>query len=184
MMNGIPGVSNLNVQMMNDMREQTFARLDPDGDGQIDLSELETKAQETGRSEGRFAQLLEDLAAADTDGDGLVSESEFDQMLQSGPPSGPPPGPPPSADMSQSLIDLLDTDGDGKIDLEELQAQTGNADGIESLFAQLLESQAAAGSDDEASVTPDESKPPGLYGSDSGMTGAANKVGMLLDQLG
>lgn len=97
------------------MREKMFAKLDGDGDGQIDLASLTEELQASTETDPGKARFLEDLKAADTDGDGMVSEAEFNAMK--------PPEPPPlqlsgSAyrqdaeltvpyDVSGSLLDLL-----------------------------------------------------------------------------
>jgi Ca2+-binding EF-hand superfamily protein len=192
MVNGIQGFSNFNVQMMNDMREKMFARLDPDGDGQIDLAELKTKAQEAGESNGHLAKLLESLTAADTDGDGMITREEFEQMP-------PPPPPPPFAEMRQGLFNRLDSDGDGQIDLTELQAQAEKTGKTDSIFVELLEQLTAADSDGDGIITREEfeqvqltQNPNTSFGNmdsllstkDSRISGTSNRLGMLIDQLG
>jgi hypothetical protein len=113
MVSGIQGTSSISSDMIAQMKEKMFARLDSDGDGQIDLATLAEEMQahaaeadsETSAVSDRpdpFADLYEALTAADTNGDGVVSADEFDAMEL--PP--PPPGPPPeeaSSDFSTSL---------------------------------------------------------------------------------
>jgi len=99
MISGIQGgFSSLAAPDLQQMREQMFSRLDPDGDGQIDLEEL---AAESGTEDARGAmpgEFLEELRAADANGDGLISEEEFASFE-------PPPPPPPPEDGSFGLFD-------------------------------------------------------------------------------
>jgi calcium-binding protein CML len=175
MVDGIQGCSNLNVQMMSNMQEKMFAKLDPDGDGQIDLTELKAQAQATGESDDRFTRMLEDLTAADTDGDGVVTQEEFNQM--------PPPPPPPSEDMEDQLFSLLDSDGDGQIDLTELQSQANEIEGTDSRFSELLKQLTAADANGDSLITKDEFSTMELYTKDSNMSVSNNMVGELFDQL-
>jgi len=99
MVSGIQSAQSISSDMMAQMREKMFERLDGDGDGQIDLAalqeEMETRsASESEEVSGRsdpFADLYEALTAADVNGDGAVSQEEFDSMELPPPPSGPPP---------------------------------------------------------------------------------------------
>lgn len=97
-----------------------FARIDANGDGAIDMSELEATARknEKGREAGRGAndaglmnmvqsKLATDGAVAmmseiDVNKDGVIDQTENDRFMsnfeQGRPPMGPPPGIPPSAD--------------------------------------------------------------------------------------
>jgi len=108
---------------MAQMRERMFAKLDGDGDDQIDLAQLQARAEEAGDSV-HFSRMLEDLRAADTDGDGMVSREEFEAMEPPEPPPGPPPESgegmmPPMVDemsaSSASITELLYT-ADGETD--------------------------------------------------------------------
>jgi len=92
-MQGIQGGMSMSTDMMAQMREQMFAKLDGDGDGSIDLSQLTSEVE--GSDDPGFAAMVEHLSAADTDGDGLISQAEFEAMEPPPPPDGPPPGPPP-----------------------------------------------------------------------------------------
>ena len=91
MIGSIQGQSTMSADMMAQMRERMFAKMDPDGDGQIDLSQIQAEAKEVDSVDSHLARMLEDLQAADTDGDGMVSKEEFEAMK---PPDGPPPGGP------------------------------------------------------------------------------------------
>ncbi len=193
MVNGIQGISNVNVQMMTEMRERMFARLDADGDGQIDLAQIKSTAQNEDQSDKHVTRLLEDLAAADADGDGMVTREEFEQMPL------PPPPPPPPSEGGDELFSRLDTDGDGQIDLAELQAMTDEADGADSRFSDLLEQLTAADINGDGIVSREEFDqiaqslaPRGrsdgseswLYTRDTSADSAADRVGTLVDQRG
>jgi hypothetical protein len=99
MVSGIQGMSSISSDMMAQMKEKMFAKLDSDGDGQIDLATLAEEMQartaeadsETNAVSDRpdpFADLYEALTAADTNGDGAVSQAEFDAMEPPAPPQG------------------------------------------------------------------------------------------------
>jgi hypothetical protein len=98
MASGIQGAQSISSDMMAQMREKMFERLDGDGDGQIDLAALQQEMEARSGSapdevSGRpdpFADLYEALTAANVNGDGRVSREEFDSMELP-----PPPGPPP-----------------------------------------------------------------------------------------
>ncbi len=166
-----------------------FARLDPDGNGQIDLAEVKSQMQSADSVDLHGSKKLEDLTAADTDGDGMVSREEFDQMA-------PPPPPPPSQEMQQELFNRLDTDGDGQIDLTELKAQADQMAETDGRFLELLEQLEAADTDGDGKVTFEEyqqtmsagtqdsaSVETGLYTKDCSLTETANAVGTLVNQL-
>ena len=112
MIGGIQNSTDISTDMMAQMRQQMFAKLDNDGDGQIDLSQLQAQSEEMSVNDPHFADLVESLTAADTDGDGMVSEAEFEAMEPPGPPP-PPPGDEMSGqmDMSQLLDSLYSEDG-------------------------------------------------------------------------
>lgn len=92
------GVGSLTASDLQQMREQMFARLDPDGDGQIDLEALAADQEAKEAHGGLPGEFLEKLQAADANGDGLVSEEEFANFE-------PPPPPPPPEDFSSFLFD-------------------------------------------------------------------------------
>ncbi len=102
-------------QMREQMREQMFARLDPDGDGQIDLEQVAADVEAKGAQGGRGAKFVEMLQKADANGDGMVSEEEFASMK---PPEKPPEDfsammfdsegqRPETYDLSGALLDVL-----------------------------------------------------------------------------
>jgi Ca2+-binding EF-hand superfamily protein len=189
MVNGIQGFSNVNAQTMEEMREKMFTRLDADSDGQISLTEIETATKEASGTGDRFTRMLENLTAADADGDGVITREEFDQMA---------PPPPPSRPSSEELFNSLDTDGDGQISLTELQAKAEEMGATDSRFAELLEKLTEADSDGDEVITREEfdrielaRRPPEydnlggqLYAEDCSMADSGYSVGVLIDELG
>lgn len=98
--------NSFNTTSMNEMREKMFKKMDANGDGKVDKSEMkafQTEEQKTtGRTGPDVDQIFEEV---DTDQDGAISEAEdqaqFEKMkeaMKNGPRGvgGPPPGPPPS----------------------------------------------------------------------------------------
>lgn len=107
--------SSVKPQGRGDM-EAKFAEMDTDGNGSLSL-------EESGLSEEIFTKM-------DANGDGQLDENDRDAHMAQGPP--PPPPPPGSGDQTDvsSLIESLDTNGDGVISEEE--------SGLESeLFGQI-----------------------------------------------
>ncbi|MBL4602440.1 MAG: EF-hand domain-containing protein [Emcibacteraceae bacterium] len=129
--------------------KEMFSSLDTDGDGSLTQSEMDAghrkqknDNQSNILSEGMlselFSQLKNDAASffndADQDGDGNLTFDELETALAAEeneapaaappPPSGGPSGPPPSDEASsdQQIFDVLDTNQDGTVSLEELLA--------------------------------------------------------------
>ena len=119
MISGIQSGATMSTDMMAQMRERMFSKLDGDGDGQINLAQLQQEAAEK-TDDVRFSEMVEHLTAADTDGDGLVSQAEFEAMEPPPRPEGPPPGPPPT-EMSEEGTNLMDLlySSEGKVDAEQ-----------------------------------------------------------------
>ena len=104
------------------------------GDGSIDEAEMESVAQNTGLSvDDIFSKL-------DTDGDGVIGKSEFEDAL-SEIRGQPPQGPPPQAMMGQSPEDIfntIDEDGDGSITKDELSSfMTQNILDVDKIFEEV-----------------------------------------------
>lgn len=133
MVNSIGGMPNFSPQMLAQMREKMFGKLDGNGDGSIDQAELQaTPAAKNGKG----PDLSKLLGGMDGDGDGSITKTEMqtgfqkvdaqmqDQFLklqeaggQRG-PGGPGGGGKPDA---EAVFGSLDANGDGVIDAEELQ---------------------------------------------------------------
>ncbi|HTY38607.1 MAG TPA: EF-hand domain-containing protein [Bacteroidota bacterium] len=114
---------------------EVFKKLDTNGDGKIDATELAAVTEAKGKGKDAAAIMKE----VDTNGDGAIDSSENDAFLTTMeahrggkmPPPGPPPsggpkgGKPGAASTNHNQIfDKLDTNKDGKVSLEELLAAT------------------------------------------------------------
>jgi len=130
------------------LQEKLFSKLDVNGDGGVDESELNDflsyASSATGTSSTTSSTDL--LESIDTDGDGSISKTEmadgakslFDalrtQLMSKSDEAAPPP--PPSTDEAsddqQQLFAKIDSNGDGSIDQSELGSfveQTKSQDG-------------------------------------------------------
>lgn len=96
------------AKMMAEMRQKMFQRLDQNGDGGLDESELSGVAEKTGREVG---DILEEY---DTSGDGVLDATEADRMAEDMKPNGPPPPPP------EVMFSELDEDDSGSLEETEL----------------------------------------------------------------
>lgn len=128
------------------MKERLFAKVDADGSGSVDRTEMQSLvdriSEKTGQSVGNADELLTGM---DSDGDGSLNSDELDAGMKSllPPPSstvdfaerhtkngaaeGPPPGGAPAASSaasgtSSSTIDPLDTNEDGVVSAQERMA--------------------------------------------------------------
>jgi Ca2+-binding EF-hand superfamily protein len=153
--------------------EAMFKKIDVNEDGALDneeISAFETKMQErTGKVDNNKPSLMD----FDSDEDGLISKDEFLAGSEKMRPQGPPPGPPPGdgAGKSQDLAaliealsgksdsdetDPLDTNKDGTVDADEMQAALGNfVKNVMKAYTQAANygSQAAASGASETSVS-------------------------------
>jgi Ca2+-binding EF-hand superfamily protein len=117
------------------LQEKLFSKLDVNGDGGVDESELNDflsyAASATGSTSATSsADLFKNI---DSDGDGSISKTEmadgakslFDElrtqlMSKSGEAGPPPPPPAEDSDEQQQLFAQIDADGSGSIDQTEL----------------------------------------------------------------
>lgn len=129
MISSINGVGSLNQSYMTQMRQQMFNKIDTNGDGKHDKDEL---AAMVANGPQGAPSVDEILSSFDTDGDGAISESEFEAAAPSGQPMQ---GPPPmmggmkgmaTADFLEQMFNSIDTNGDGVHDEEELAAMVAN----------------------------------------------------------
>lgn len=84
----------MSTEAMAQMKEKMFTKLDSDGDGSLNKTELETFAEELSEKSGGEVNIDEFISSLDSDGDGVVTEEEF----MAGKPMGPPPPPPPDSE--------------------------------------------------------------------------------------
>ena len=103
------------------MNSKMFAKIDANGDGSIDKSELQAAFDQIASKTGGTALKADDLfSAIDTDGDGKVSASEFEAGVKSllpQPSSTQEFAAQRSAGRSDALFSKLDGNGDGNLDV-------------------------------------------------------------------
>lgn len=132
------------------MRDKMFARVDSDGSGNVDKTELQSMLDHISQKSGISLGNADDLfSSMDTDGNGSLTEDELDQGMKSlmpppsstmdfaqqrtaaasgsGRPERPPrcDGPPPgnaASSATSSSSDPLDTNGDGTVSAQERMA--------------------------------------------------------------
>jgi Ca2+-binding EF-hand superfamily protein len=201
MVGGIQSSLSASSDIFAQMREKMFAKLDGDGDGQIDLAALSDELDASTEVDAGKARLLEDLKAADTDGDGMVSQDEFEAMQPPEPPAGGPGGGQAMstdilAQLQEELFSQLDDDGDGQIDLTTLAEKLNSSSETDPGKARFLEDLKAADTDGDGMVSKEEfaaMRPPeppaqmatgSAYGQDAELTLSNDISGSLLDLLG
>jgi Ca2+-binding EF-hand superfamily protein len=134
MISGISGFgTGMDTAAMARMRQQHFARLDTNGDGGIDKTELQVMVDRMAEKTGETSSIDEIFALLDADADGLLSDTEM-----------PAPPPPPGGRMGNDPFSEMDTDGDGAIDKTEMAAmseqlveQTGLSLDVDEIFERL-----------------------------------------------
>ncbi len=121
MVNSIGGSSNM--MSMVQMRQNMFNKIDTNGDGKHDLEELQQMVS-NGPQGGQSAEDI--LAQFDTDGDGAISESEFNAAdpASSGATSGTQGM--STSDFVAKLFGQTDENEDGTIDEDELAQMVAN----------------------------------------------------------
>ncbi len=107
--------------------DELFGSGDADEDGSLDLEELTAMLGQSGLDAG---SLFDEL---DSDGDGLISSSEFSSALEAKQAAGPPPGMGASGGQgqddedSEDVFNIADVNQDGYVDAEELAAYLGES---------------------------------------------------------
>jgi len=116
----------------SDRAKEMFSKIDTEGKGYIDKSQLEEDMKNHGITDQ--TKIDEMYKAMDADEDGKITESEFASGMEKmkpqggahaagGPPLGPPPGGPPPADSSSSTSSTdSDSSDDTTIDLSQLSS--------------------------------------------------------------
>ena len=147
--------------------ERMFAKVDADGNGGVDKSELQTMLDDISKKSGKTLGSADDLMTKmDSNGDGSLSKDELAagmkslmprpastvQFAQRGaggpPPECPPPDGASASGTSSTSTDPLDTNGDGVVSAEERMAGELK-DVMKDLFA-------AADTDRDKSISPGE----------------------------
>lgn len=140
MISGISGSMNFpQMPGMNGQMGNPFERIDSNGDGSLDATEVASMADRLSEIKGESVNADEIMSKLDSDSDGLITEAEF----AAGRPAGPPPGMTGmmgggmKGGLIQSLMGIeseseesestestisLDTNGDGIVDAEEAAA--------------------------------------------------------------
>jgi Ca2+-binding EF-hand superfamily protein len=152
-MSTISGVSSANSAWSSmstsraQMKDKMFAKVDSDGSGSVDKSELQTMLDDIAKHTGSTSTTSADdvFSGMDSNGDGSLDKSELDKGMKSLMPApsstmafaqsrtgdgggpegaGGPPPPPPSDDSSSSSTnyDTLDTNKDGTVSDQERAA--------------------------------------------------------------
>jgi Ca2+-binding EF-hand superfamily protein len=119
------------------MWQDLFKKIDTNGDGAIDKTEMGSVLSTNGPSvEDVFTKL-------DSDQDGAIGENEYETALSKLRPQRPP-GPPPQVNGGASPEDMfnqIDADGDGTISKDEMKtamAQMGPADfDVDKIFKEV-----------------------------------------------
>ncbi len=116
--------------------QEMFAKMDADGNGSVTLAEMQSampmandtlaallqdaeQTQGVAHKGGMMQHLQDAFTSADADGDGALSEAEFsafDAEMKADAPSGA------AGTDASSLFSQLDSDGDGKVTMDELKA--------------------------------------------------------------
>ena len=132
MINGIGGLDGF---MYLSQMGNPFQKIDSNGDGSLDKTEISSFADKISEKTGQSLDADQLFSKLDTNGDDLISQEEFD----AGRPEGPPPGmmggmqadsirdflgmlnSTEEDEDSSSWVDPLDINGDGIVDAEELK---------------------------------------------------------------
>ena len=109
--------------------QQLFQKIDTDGDGRITKDEMKASAPKGGSRPGPSIDSL--FSQIDTDGDGGIDETENQAFLESA--KSRRHGPPDAAGMARKMFEKADSNGDGKITKEELEAALPRHDSSEAL---------------------------------------------------
>jgi Ca2+-binding EF-hand superfamily protein len=132
MISSISGTSSLTQSYMTQMRQQMFSKIDTNGDGKHDKDELAAMVAKGPQGGPSVDDILSQF---DSDGDGAISESEFEaasppekQMQGAGfPPMMGGMGGMSSADFLEQMFGNADADGDEQISMEEMITAISNA---------------------------------------------------------
>ncbi len=110
-MSAMPGMSAMAGMRKPPSAEEMFSRVDADGSGSVDKTELQGMIDKVSQRTGESLDVDEVLASADTNGDGAVDQTEFASILETFRPSGPPPRPAPKGpeESMQTLLDMMDS---------------------------------------------------------------------------
>ncbi len=206
------GIGSISSSMMSSINPQSLKRPDPaemfkkidtDADGAVNQSEIDAMAKDMVSRTGKTLDTSEAITTYDTNGDALLSQDEMGTMMMAlretmgPPPQGAGPSPEQAAaayqahsdeDDSEAMLNSLDTNGDGVISQEELEAmfdklsvQTGTVLDSEQAISTYDEDEDGALSQDEMAAMASEIQdalgppppPPGATGPSAEQVAAA-----------
>lgn len=123
MISNVGSMSYDNAAMMQQFRENMFAKVDQNGDGSINKDEMQLMADRMSQRTGMTRDVETDFATADLNGDGKIDKSEFLQFKPTKPVNAPSfsEGSAPESeqtDMIQTLLNaLIDSDAKSSLNI-------------------------------------------------------------------
>jgi Ca2+-binding EF-hand superfamily protein len=141
MVSGISSSSSFSTASLSEMRQKMFNKIDTNGDGSIDKTEMSALLQQN-TSQDTSSLVDKIFSTQDTDQNGLISLIESNstmeklgQEMKQGGGISAVSGMPPSPD---KVFDTADTDKDGFVSKDELAAVMGqNVNNIDKLFSKV-----------------------------------------------
>jgi len=208
MINNVAGMRNymgsMNLQSMQQRREQMFDKLDTDASGGLDTVEFSEFAQKLSDKTGNTIDSETVFATYDADNDGALSSDELTTYMEENAPEPPQTGgmmnaqgmqpPPPPPDM----FGELDSDSSGGIDSAEfttfagdISEKTGNTIDVEDVFASYDTDSDGVLNEDELTTYMEENAPPpenkhfgiSAYSSASDNSQVSSNISSLIDLL-
>jgi Ca2+-binding EF-hand superfamily protein len=179
MISGIGGSSDMWNQMnirLTKSKEQIFNRMDQDGNGGIDKSELAAVLEKMSEKTGTTVDTDQLFSQYNSDDDKELSQDETKNLMESlrteasqlggmqampgmmgmgGMQGGPPPGPPPD---SEQMFKDTDTDSSGGVSQDELQALLDKTKSSTGQSTDVLELFETYDSDGDGELNADETK--------------------------
>jgi Ca2+-binding EF-hand superfamily protein len=162
MVSGISGYGNsYDAASIYQMRQNFFNKIDQNGDGSIDKTELTSIV-----SNNTNGVSVDDIfSKLDTDGDGVISKDEFEAAQKKMEEDMKQNGPPPMGMMGamgkspEDLFASIDENGDGSLDATELKASApANGPSTDDMLSKLDTNKDGVISKDE--FLADAPKPP------------------------
>ena len=141
MASGISSSSSFSTASLSEMRQKMFNKIDTNGDGSIDKTEMSALLQQN-TSQDTSSLVDKIFSKQDTDQNGLISQIESNsameklgQEMKKGGGISATSGMPPSPD---KVFDTADTNKDGFVSKDELAAVMGqNGNNIDKLFSKI-----------------------------------------------
>jgi len=141
MMSAINGMSSYMSQStlsISQQREDRFARVDQNGDGGVDKTELQTLLDKVSLHSGTSIDAEEALEAFDADGDGVLSQEETEELMASVHEKLGPPPPPPGA---EGVSGASESEEDAVVEmLSQQEEEDEAASSVLQMLQQKLES--------------------------------------------